>query len=66
LREGAVSRAPPGAAKLRLLFYVAGQAPDDWVQFSDARVAVINSPISSTAKKFHRADSASSRPAGLP
>jgi hypothetical protein len=51
---------------LRLLFYVAGQAPDDWVQFSDARVAVINSPISSTAKKFHRADSASSRPAGLP
>jgi hypothetical protein len=47
LREGAVSRAPAGAAALRLLLYVGGQVSGDRTELAGGQVAAIRSgPIS--------------------
>jgi hypothetical protein len=47
LREGAVTRAPAGAAALRLMLYVGGQAAGERVELAGARVAeVLTGPIS--------------------
>jgi hypothetical protein len=46
-REGAVTSAPAKAASLRLLIYVAGQAPGDWTELTDSRIAeILSSPAS--------------------